>query len=175
MLITDGQAFEKLFREHYLLLCNYAGKYIIDSQVREDIVQVFFISIWEKKHLNVTQETFLPYAYRSIKNSCINYYKSEIIKDDFITTLSEEWKDQLNEEEDFIYQKEVQQALQKLPEKCRKVFLLKCVTGLRYKEISEISNISVNTVKYHLGEAFRIMREELKDLKWILFLIHLQL
>jgi len=166
MLITDGQAFEKLFREHYLLLCNYAGKYIIDSQVREDIVQVFFISIWEKKHLNVTQETFLPYAYRSIKNSCINYYKSEIIKDNSITTLTEEWKSQLNEEEDFIYQQEVQQALHKLPEKCRKVFLLKCISELKYKEIAEICDISTNTVKYHLGEAFRIMRNELKDLQW---------
>ncbi len=64
-----------------------------------------FISIWEKKNLSVTSETFLPYAYRSIKNSCINYYKAEIIKEDFLTTLTEEWKDQLNEEEDFIYQR----------------------------------------------------------------------
>lgn len=170
MLISNEQIFEKLFREYYSHLCNYAGRYIIDSQIREDIVQVFFISIWEKKNLSVTSETFLPYAYRSIKNSCINYYKAEIIKEDFLTTPTEEWKDQLNEEEDFIYQKEVQLALQKLPEKCREIFLLKCVTGLRYKEIAEVSNISVNTVKYHIGEAFRIMREELKYLTFLFFL-----
>ncbi|WP_082211628.1 RNA polymerase sigma-70 factor [Parabacteroides timonensis] len=171
MRIADGQVFEKLFREYYSHLCNYAGKYIADSQVREDIVQVFFISVWEKKHLSISQETFLPYAYRSIKNSCINYYKSEIIKEDFIATLTDEWSDQLNEEEDFLYQKEVQLALQKLPDKCRKVFLLKCVSGLRYKEIADVSEISVNTVKYHLGEAFRIMREELKHLTFLFFLI----
>lgn len=165
MLITDEQVFETLFRKHYLLLCNYANKYVMDSQTSEDIVQVFFISIWEKKNLNITQENFLPYALRSIKNSCINYYKSEIIKDDFITTLTEEWKNQLNEEKDFIYQQEVQQALQRLPEKCRKVFLLKCISELKYKEIAEICDISINTVKYHLGEAFRIMRNELKDLQ----------
>lgn len=171
MELTSEQIFEKLFREHYSLLCNYACKYIADSQVAEDIVQTFFISIWEKKHLSVTQETFLPYAYRSIKNSCINYYKSESIKDDFIASLTEEWDQQLDEEEDFIYQKEVQQALQKLPEKCKKVFLLKCITGLKYKEIAEVTGTSVNTVKYHLGEAFRIMKEELKHLTFIFFLI----
>lgn len=170
MRIADGAIFEKLFREYYSHLCNYAGQFIADSQTREDIVQVFFISVWEKEHLSVTRETFLPYAYRAIKNSCINYYKSEMIKEDFITILAEEWKDQLNEEEDFIYRKEVQQALQKLPEKCRNVFLMKCVTGLKYKEIAEVSNISVNTVKYHLGEAFRIMREELKHLSFLFFL-----
>ena len=121
--------------------------------------------------MSVTPETFLPYAYRSIKNSCINYYKAKIVKEDFLTTLAEDWKEQLNEEEDFIYQKEVQQALQKLPTKCREIFLLKCVTGLRYKEIAEVSNISINTVKYHIGEAFRIMREELKYLTFLFFLI----
>lgn len=171
MEVTSEQIFEKLFREHYSLLCNYACKYIADSQVVEDIVQTFFITIWEKKHLTVTQETFLPYAYRSIKNSCINHYKSESIKEDFIASLAEEWDQQLHEEEDFIYQKEVQLALQKLPEKCKKVFLLKCITGLKYKEIAEITGISVNTVKYHLGEAFRIMKEELKHLTFIFFLI----
>lgn len=41
---------------------------------------------------------------------------------------------------------------------------LKCIHDLKYKEIAEIMGISVNTVKYHLGEAFRMMREELKDL-----------
>ena len=170
MLITDGQAFEKLFREHYLLLCNYAGKYIIDSQVREDIVQVFFISILSRALSRISFSTATP-ASRSIKNSCINYYKSEIIKDNSITTLTEEWKSQLNEEEDFIYQQEVQQALHKLPEKCRKVFLLKCISELKYKEIAEICDISTNTVKYHLGEAFRIMRNELKDLQWTWILL----
>ena len=82
MEIANEQIFEKLFRDHYSLLCNYACRYITDSQTAEDIVQTFFISIWEKKHLTVTQETFLPYAYRAIRNSCINYYKSEIIKEE---------------------------------------------------------------------------------------------
>ena len=171
MLDTDEKTFEKLFREHYSLLCNYANSIVCNEQAVEDIVQNFFIAVWEKKHLSITEDTFLPYAYRAIKNSCINYYKSEIAKENFFTVLAEEWQLKLQEEEEFRYKQEVRAALQKLPEKCRKVFLLKCVTGLRYKEIAEISDISVNTVKYHLGEAFRVMREELKDLMILLILI----
>lgn len=64
-------------------------------------------------------------------------------------------------------------ALRKLPPKCKQVFLLKCIKGLKYKEIAEVSGISVNTVKYHLGEAFRIMREELIDLQGTVLLFML--
>lgn len=92
MRIADGPIFEKLFREYYSHLCNYAGQFIADSQTREDIVQVFFISVWEKEHLSVTRETFLPYAYRALKNSCINYYKSEMIKENFTPSLRKNGK-----------------------------------------------------------------------------------
>lgn len=169
MLLTDDQYFEKVFREYYSLLCNYAGKYIVDSQVCEDIAQDFFITIWEKKHLSVTADSFLPYAYRAIKNSCINYYKVEMVKENYMAVLTREWSERLEEEEEFIYKKEVREALSKLPEKCRKVFLLKCVSGLKYKEIAEVTGISVHTVKYHITEAFCIMREELEGLALLLF------
>lgn len=165
----DERTFEKLFRENYTLLCKYAYRYIADGQAVEDIVQNYFISLWEKRHLAVTPENFLPYSYRSVKNGCLNYIKLEIIKDDFYT-LTSEWREQVVEDHDCPHKKEVQAALSKLPEKCRKVFLLKYVTGLKYKEIAEVTGISVNTVKYHLGEAFRIMRHELKNLSLLFFL-----
>ena len=37
MLISNEQVFEKLFREYYSHLCNYAGRYIIDSQIIRDM------------------------------------------------------------------------------------------------------------------------------------------
>lgn len=167
----EEQIFEKLFREHYNLLCNYAGKFITDNQVTEDIVQNFFITVWEKKHLSLNTDVFLPYAYRAIKNSCINYYKHTVVQENFFVALQEEWQEHFVEEDDeFIYKHEVQQALQKLPEKCRRVFLLKCVSELKYKEIAAMLDISVNTVKYHLGEAFRVMKEELNHLFFFFFL-----
>jgi len=49
MLDTDEKTFEKLFREHYSLLCNYANSIVCNEQAVEDIVQNFFIAVWEKK------------------------------------------------------------------------------------------------------------------------------
>ena len=101
-------------------------------------------------------------------NRCLNYYKAELTKENFLTSLAEVWEKD-TEEEEFPYKKEVRAALRKLPPKCQQVFLLKCIRELKYKEIAEVTGISVNTVKYHLGEAFRIMREELKDLLVVVF------
>lgn len=159
----DILIFEAIFRLHYNDLCNYALRYIQNKDVAEDIVQNFFITIWEKD-IKLTEENILPYAYTAIRNGCINYYKSELIRENFLNEALEELEFQNEEEEPFLYKKEVRLAVYKLPEKCRKVFLLKCIHDLKYKEIAEIMGISVNTVKYHLGEAFRMMREELKDL-----------
>jgi RNA polymerase ECF-type sigma factor len=80
MLISNEQIFEKLFREYYSHLCNYAGRYIIDSQIREDIVQVFFISIWEKKNLSVTSETFLPMLIVRLKTVALIITKQKSLK-----------------------------------------------------------------------------------------------
>lgn len=165
--------FEQLFRMYYAELCRYAFRYLSDKQIVEDIVQSFFIAVWEKDGLTINGDNFLPYAYRSVYNRCLNYYKAELSKESFLASLVEEWNGQAEEENDFRYKQEVREALRKLPSKCKQVFLLKCIKGLKYKEIAEVSGISVNTVKYHLGEAFRIMREELIDLQGTVLLFML--
>ena len=155
--------FEQLFRMYYAELCRYASRYLSDKQIVEDIVQSFFIAVWEKDGLTINRDNFLPYAYRSVYNRCLNYYKAELSKESFLASLVEEWNGQAEEENDFRYKQEVREALRKL----------KCIKGLKYKEIAEVSGISVNTVKYHLGEAFRIMREELIDLQGTVLLFML--
>jgi RNA polymerase sigma-70 factor len=165
--------FEQLFRMYYAELCRYASRYLSDKQIVEDIVQSFFIAVWEKDGLTINGDNFLPYVYRSVYNRCLNYYKAELSKESFLASLVEEWNGQAEEENDFRYKQEVREALRKLPPKCKQVFLLKCIKGLKYKEIAEVSGISVNTVKYHLGEAFRIMREELIDLQGTVLLFML--
>lgn len=149
---------------YYSSLCIYANRYVGSMDIAEDIVQNFFVAVWEKHFLSISSDRFLPYAYRAIRNSCINHYKSEIARDEFYLSLVDEWQKRLEEEESFLYQKEIRAALLKLPPKCRNVFLLKFVKGLKYKEISDLCDISVNTVKYHMGEAFRLLKDNLKDI-----------
>jgi RNA polymerase sigma-70 factor (ECF subfamily) len=55
----------------------------------------------------------------------------------------------------------VQQAVQSLPDRCREVFELSRVHGLKYAEIARQLGISVKTVEAQMGKALRTLRERL--------------
>ncbi len=52
-------------------------------------------------------------------------------------------------------------AMGDLPERCREVFELSRVHGLRYAEIASALGISVKTAEAQMGKALRIRRERL--------------
>ena len=60
-----------------------------------------------------------------------------------------------------------------LPEKCREIFVLACIEGLKYREVAERLDVSVNTVKTQLKSAYSKLRTEFNenDLKIILLLV----
>jgi RNA polymerase sigma-70 factor (ECF subfamily) len=76
---------------------------------------------------------------------------------------------QTPEAEMFLWQSDIKQALQEaiatLPEKCREVFLLSKMEGLKNREIAAKLNISEKTVERHMSLALSKLR---KELDWIL-------
>lgn len=116
--------FEQLFRMYYAELCRYASRYLSDKQIVEDIVQSFFIAVWEKDGLTINGDNFLPYAYRSVYNRCLNYYKAELSKESFLASLVEEWNGQAEEENDFRYNKKCGRLFVNYPLNVNKYFFL---------------------------------------------------
>ena len=84
----DKKLFENLFRSYYSVLCRYALRYLHDEQVAEDIVQEYYVDIWENAKLSIIPEQFFSYSCHAIYNRCLNYYKAEATKEAFINRLS---------------------------------------------------------------------------------------
>jgi len=55
----------------------------------------------------------------------------------------------------------IQSAIAGLPARCREVFELSRIRGLKYSEIATELGISVKTVEAQMGKALRVMREKL--------------
>ena len=62
-------------------------------------------------------------------------------------------------------------AIAHLPEKCRQVFILSRMEGMKHEEIATQLNISVNTVQNHIVTALRKLKVELKDYLPLFFFI----
>ena len=55
----------------------------------------------------------------------------------------------------------LRQALFKLPERCRQVYLLNRVSGMSYTQIARHCGITANTVEKHIARALQGLRKEL--------------
>ena len=70
---------------------------------------------------------------------------------------------------------EINRCINLLPKECRQVFVKSRVEQKQYKEIAAEMGISVNTVKYHMKNAMKLLQGALQGyMKWIVFLILLQ-
>ena len=165
-------AFETLFKRYYTVLYKFTCRIINDPQEAENVVQDLFVRFWEKR-LEINIESSLKsYLFTSAKNHALNYIKRErrlTLLDD----NSELEKETAESPESVLIKDEtviaVRNAIYKLPEKCREIYLMKKYDDLSYQEIAVILKISVNTVKTQMKRALKSLAQNLSYLK-VMFL-----
>lgn len=167
----DKQSFELLFRSYYAPLCLFAKKYIKDEDDCEELVQSFFLKIWEKKASIVINTSVKSYLYGSIRNRSLNFIKHQKIKQDYqaeivYSTTNEDYNSSNFMEVDLI--SKINKSIESLPGRRREIFVLSREHGLKYKEIAEKLGISIKTVETQMGHALKDLREKLKDYKQLL-------
>lgn len=173
---NDDNALKIIFSTHYAPVFQVIRRIITDSSTCEDLAQEVFVKFWEKRHQIEIQGEIAPYLHRMAVNEALGYLRK---KKKFITEDIEDQYDLASEGADAseLYahkelQTAVDNAMDKLPPKCRTVFMLSRFEGLSYKEIGTEMNISVKTVENQMGKALRLMRVYLsKYLTSLLFLI----
>ena len=121
------QKFNLLFDDYYAPLCVFANSYIKDEDLANDIVQDIFIALWNKNEELDQIQSVKSYLYVSVRNACLNHLKHQAVASKFTQAeLSEKESDEFFY--DHIIEEETHrlfyQAIQKLPEKCRKIILM---------------------------------------------------
>jgi RNA polymerase sigma-70 factor (ECF subfamily) len=163
--LDDEKAFEQLFELFYSPLLGYAGRYIYNRSMCEDIVQGVFVSLWEnRKTLHITQSA-RNYLLVSVRNHCLNFLKKEKLThryQEFVLKAAGQKDDEnfylLTELYDML-----EKALAKLPETYRKVFEMHRIEKKSYEEIAEELHISVRTAKRYKSQVMEILKKDLKD------------
>jgi RNA polymerase sigma-70 factor (ECF subfamily) len=169
------EQFEVLFREHFTGLANFSRKFTGDLDSAKEIVHAVFVRIWENRNDFDWGKPAKSYLFTSVYNRSMNHIRDNrkfVRGDDVMTTKDVQvtFNDSYDTSE---LQKRIDQALLKLPEKCREVFHLSRYHDKKYAEIAETLGISVKTVESQMSKALHILKEELKDYLYILILIML--
>lgn len=163
---SDVSAFDQLFHKYYGYLCVYASKIIHDNDAAEEIVQDFFVKLWEKRDRLNIETSVNNYLFKSIKNLCINYLHHIQIKNKYVKTVAEGTENQVISDFDFpepdLFEK-IETSISSLPEKRQEIFRLSRQEGLKYHEIAEKLQISIKTVETQMGLAIKTLRELLRN------------
>jgi RNA polymerase sigma-70 factor (ECF subfamily) len=160
-------AFEMIFKAYYKPLCRYAYTFLNDADEAEEIVQMAFVTMWDKRGQVEIQSSLKSYLYRAVRNTCLNALKHQKVRQEharFALAGGENSHELVAQQvEAGELEQKIQVALMALPEQCRLIFQLSRFEELKYQEIADQLSLSVKTVENQMGKALRLMREQLKD------------
>jgi RNA polymerase sigma-70 factor (ECF subfamily) len=161
----DKGQFESLFRSSYVSLVRYAKTLIKDHDTAEEIVQDLFFRLWQDKEKINIESSLNGYLFRSVHNRCLHHIEHNRVVDRHAEEMSYSQTESQESPSDILSYKELQdkiaRILERLPEKCGKIFTMSRFEGLKYTEIAEKLSVSVKTVEANMGRALKEFRKEL--------------
>ncbi|RIH65725.1 RNA polymerase sigma-70 factor [Mariniphaga sediminis] len=170
----DQTAFELLFRFYYPGLVTYASQIVLNPVEAEEIVQNFFVQLWQGRKGIKKSKSLKSYFFTAVKNQAINYLKKEKISSKVREEIRNMTENDLLYDPDLLVVSELQtrikKAFNKLPPRTNEIFTLSRFKGFSNEQIAKKLNLSKRTVETQISNALKILREELKDYLFLMML-----
>lgn len=173
--LENQERFSQLYSVYFMKMLRFSQAYVGTEEDAKNIVQDVFLYLWEHIDLLDTVNNTDAFLFTLIKNRCLNFIKHRLYIESRKRTLEEaeeeelqmnlyalqQFDENLSSVEDM--ERLLQQVMDSLPARCRQIFMLSRMDGLKYKEIAAQLNLSVNTVENQMSIALKKIRIELKD------------
>lgn len=160
----DEGAFDTVFRAWYPTLVRVAAALLRETDAAEEVAQEVMIELWRRRHVVSADVSLRPYLLRAIRNRALNHLRHLRVRRDTETDVEATYDAPIATDQPIVateLSQAAEAAVRELPPRCREVFELSRVHGLKYAEIAETLGISQKTVEAQMGKALRIMRERL--------------
>lgn len=160
----DERAFEEIFRAWYPTLVRIAGALLKDRDRAEEIVQEVLLETWRRRQQLSGEGSAHAYLIRATRNRSLNSLRHDRIARREAPFLAGSDVSAASATSDLIDDEigvALDQAVASLPDRCREVFRMSRVDGLKYTEIAASLGVSVKTVEAHMGRALRLLRERM--------------
>ena len=146
----DTQSFQTLYRQYSKAMFNTSLRIVNNTADAEDVLQESFLDAFRSLHDFHYRSTFGAWLKRIVINKSINILRKR--RNDLVDMESTEIQavtdeESVNEEEIKYRVEEVKKMITRLPDGYRTVLSLYLLEGYDHEEISQILNISHNTVR----------------------------
>ena len=160
----DSQtAFRRFYDLTYDRLFRIAYYYVHREEWSQEIVLDTFLKLWEQRATLPEVRSIEDYCFILVKNASLNYLEKEQRRDH--TTdyeLPELLESSISPEEELISEElfaRYVKALDRLPERCREVFIRIREEKQSYAQVAEALDISIKTVDAQLQKATGRLKE----------------
>jgi RNA polymerase sigma-70 factor (ECF subfamily) len=140
---------------------------IKDHDTAEEIVQDLFFKLWQDKEKIKIESSLNGYLFRAVHNRCLHYIEHLKVVERHVQEMAPKQNEESESPADVLHYKELQariaRILEKLPERCGKIFCMNRFEGLKYSEIAEKLSVSVKTVEANMGKALKEFRKALAE------------
>jgi RNA polymerase sigma-70 factor (ECF subfamily) len=146
----DTQSFQTLYRQYSKAMFNTSLRIVNNTADAEDVLQESFLDAFRSLHDFHYRSTFGAWLKKIVVNKSINILRKR--RNDLVDMESTELQavpdeEGINEEEIQYRVEEVKKMMTRLPDGYRTVLSLYLLEGYDHEEISQILNISHNTVR----------------------------
>lgn len=169
-LISEGnqRAFQSIVYKYSDPLIIFSIGFVRKREVAEEIVSDAFVSLWNKRSQIAEIRDLKSFLYILVRNGSISHLRKangkkeislETLQDFYTLPVTGPETDDITEE----ILDQINKAIDQLPPKCKIVFTLAKIQGMKYKEIAEILDISVKTINNHIANALIHISQSLNE------------
>jgi len=167
----NTKTLKEFFLQFYPSVCVFTKKFISESDVVEDIAQEAFLVYWESQKQFDELSDLKGFLYKTAKYKCMNYLKLKSLREDILKNVysdKEALYELILEEETYRI---IHKAIENLPVQSQRIIQLS-MKGYKNPEIAEEMGVSINTIKTLKGNAYKVLRRNLKECVYVLLLLH---
>lgn len=163
----DELAFTHLFHAYKFKLYGFISKLTGSPATAEDVVQDVFLKLWKDRKSLRDVESFGSYLFRMAQNHAINGFRKMAREVDMLKEMNTGDLPAHSTPQSHIALKETREilhrAIEQLPPRQKAIYLLSREEGVKHEEIARRLRITTGTVKNHMIQALRTLREQLSQ------------
>ena len=157
------EVFKDVFDKHFDAIRTFIFYRCGNSDLSSDMAQDVFMKVWEKRE-QLSNLNLKSLLYKMANDMVISNYRKSKSHIDFVQNMTFQTNETASPDEVLNFEElasSYAQALEKMPETQRTVFLMSRNDELKYHEIAEHLGISVKTVEKRMSAALQFLRTEL--------------